>query len=92
MQWVWNVVEPSSDIEAGEEGAEDVRLLGLGEVVMELGSDLAQDDLEGLGVLLTGLASLKASTPQLAAVLERWSERLQVLVAERWGGLQLSIS
>ena len=59
---------------------------------MELGCELMQDDLEGLGFLLTGLTNLKASTPWLAARLKHWSEQLQGLVAERWGGLKLLIN
>ena len=54
---------------AGGVRPEGARLHALGEVVLELGCHLMQDDLEGLGFLLTGLASLKATTPRLAAEL-----------------------
>ncbi len=66
------------------------RLDGLAEVVLELGCGLVQDDLEGLEYLLTQMARLGKSAPQLAAKLEMWSEHLQKAVAEHWGGLRLA--
>lgn len=61
----------------------------MGEVVLELGADLVQDDLEGLEYLLTQLVGLGKSAPQLSKVLELWSEQLQKEVASHWDGLRL---
>jgi hypothetical protein len=82
--------EQSDSGGSGEDGIRDERLPKLGEVVLELGRSLVEDDLEGLQYLMTQLSLVGESKPQLAEALHRWIEQLQSTVAEHWGGLHLS--
>lgn len=65
------------------------RLQSLGQVVLDLGSTLVADNLEGLQYLLRRLERIAKSCPLVSSTVTGWTKLLNEAVSEHWRGGRL---
>ena len=60
-------------------------------VLLELGGELAHNDMEGLGILLVHLTSYSAKATSISVTVQQWANKLHACFGASCGGKRLTI-